>query len=198
MKQDKIKYSVHAMILFGASMISNMVTAEVAPAGSYKVDPAHSSVLFSVNHLGFSELTGRFNNVEGEFEFNPKSSSKVNVTIKTESIDTNHAQRDKHLRSPDFLNVKQFPIMKFNSDKVTFDKLGQPVKIYGKLSLHGKTKPMTLVIKPVGAGKDPWGNYRSGYIASGSVKRSEFGMDFMMDGIGDKITITLNIEAIKN
>jgi len=171
--------------------------AEIAAPGNYRVDPGHSTILFAVNHLGTSVLTGRFNTVEGSFALGPDQAPRVDVSIKTASVDTNHEKRDAHLRSPDFFNVKQFPVMRFVADKVDYDTQGQPTALHGKLSLHGKTKPVTLELSPVGAGKDPWGGYRAGFNARTILKRSDFGMDFMPGGIGDEITVTLNIEAIK-
>ncbi|HHJ16220.1 MAG TPA: hypothetical protein ENJ80_05925 [Gammaproteobacteria bacterium] len=171
--------------------------AEVAAPGNYRIDPAHTTVLFTVNHLGTSELTGRFNVVEGNFVIGPNQAPGVDVSIKTASVDTNHDKRDAHLRSPDFLNSKQYPVMRFVSDKVSYDKQGQPVSLHGKLSLHGETKPVSLALSSVGAGKDPWGGYRAGFNATTTLKRSDFGMNFMPGGIGNEITVTLNIEAIK-
>lgn len=167
-----------------------------AKPGSYKIDPAHTSVTFSVNHLGTSELVGRFNTVEGHFTLAPKGNSKVEVSIAAASVDTNHKKRDDHLRSPDFFNAKQYPQIKFTSGNVDFSIDG-PKEIKGKLSLHGKTRPVTLAVAPVGAGSDPWGGYRVGYKATTIIKRSDYGMTFMKGGIGDDIKVTLNIEAIK-
>ncbi len=172
-------------------------SAEVVAPGNYRVDPDHSTILFTVSHLGTSVLTGRFNAVEGSFVVGPNQAPRVDISIKTASVDTNHEKRDAHLRSPDFFNVKQFPVMHFVADKVDYDTQGQPTALHGKLSLHGKTKPVTLDLSPVGAGKDPWGGYRAGFNAKTILKRSDFGMDFMPGGIGDEITVTLNIEAIK-
>lgn len=173
------------------------VSAEVAQAGAYKIDPAHTSVQFSVSHLGISNLIGRFNDVAGTINFAPKGKSSVEVTIQTGSIDSNHEKRDIHLRGPDFFNAKQFPVIKFESTKVSYNAKGEPIEITGKLSMHGKTADVTLAVKPVGAGKDPWGGYRAGYEASTTIKRAEFGMNYMPNGIGADVTITLNIEAIK-
>jgi len=180
--------------LFGLSHTS---FAEVATPGSYRIDPAHSTVFFTVGHLGTSEMTGRFNDIEGSFVLGKEQTSTLDVSIKTASIDTNHAKRDTHLRSPDFFNVKQYPVMRFSADKVDYDKQGRPVTLHGKLNLHGKTRPVSFAITPVGAGKDPWGGYRAGFNASTTLKRSEFGMGFMQGGIGEEVTITLNIEAMK-
>jgi len=172
------------------------VWAETAKPGSYKIDPAHTTVMFTVNHLGTSNLVGRFNTIEGDLTLEPKGSSKVEVSIETASVDTNHEKRDVHLRGPDFFNSKQYPKMKFTSSKVHFSN-GVPEKIEGKLSLHGKTHPVTLAVEPVGAGADPWGGYRAGYHATTVIKRSDYGMNFMPGGIGEDIKVSLNIEAIK-
>lgn len=175
---------------------SASVWAEMAEPGSYMIDPAHTTVTFSVSHLGTSNLVGRFNTIEGDFTLAPKGNSKVEFSIETSSVDTNHKKRDTHLRSPDFFNAKQFPKMKFTSSKVQFNN-GELEKIEGSLSLHGKTRSVTLTVEPVGAGADPWGGYRAGYHATTVIKRSDYGMDFMQGGIGDDIKVSLNIEAIK-
>jgi polyisoprenoid-binding protein YceI len=120
----------------------------------------------------------------------------IEVSIKTASVDTNHQKRDEHLRSPDFFNAKQYPVMTFSSSEIDFSK-ETPKRVEGKLSLHGKTRLVTLTVEPIGAGNDPWGGYRAGYKATAVIKRSEFGMDFMLDGVGDDISVTLNIGAIK-
>jgi len=193
-KMIKTAFTAAAMTI---ALTATSVSAEVAPAGSYKIDPGHTNVMFSVSHLGFSNLAGRFNKMEGDISLNPKGNSKVTVNIKTASVDSNHDKRDTHLRGPDFFNVKQYPVMKFVSDKVSYNAKGEPVQVSGKLSLHGKTKSVTLAVTPIGAGKDPWGGYRIGYDATTTIKRSDFGMNYMQGGIGDDIQITLNIEAIK-
>ena len=198
MKYSIIKTSINAITLVGLLVISQTSFAEVAKAGNYKIDPAHTSINFSVSHLGISVLSGRFNTISGDLNFSPKGNSKVKVTIDTASVDTNHKKRNDHLKSPDFFNVKQFPEMTFSSNKVEYSSTGEPQKIIGSLSLHGETKPVTLNVKALGAGKDPWGGYRAGYTATTLIKRSDYGMKFMLGGIGDEISIVLNIEAIKN
>lgn len=196
MKNTIVKRSVNlAAIVIVLS--STAVLAEVASTGSYKIDPAHSAVQFSVGHLGIGNIVGRFNTVAGNFNIDSKGSSKVDVTIEVTSVDTNHEKRDAHLRSPDFFNAKQYPMIKFVSDKVSYNIQGEPVSVSGNFTLHGKTQNVTLTIKPIGAGKDPWGNYRAGYTATTVIKRSAYDMNFMADGIGDDISITMNIEAIK-
>ena len=178
-------------------MNSAPAAAEVAAAGVYKIDPAHTTALFTVSHLGISNLVGRFNTLSGDIRLEPNGNSKVEVTIQTDSVDTNHRKRDTHLRGPDFFNAKQYPVMTFISDKVTYNAKGEPVSVSGKLSLHGKSQPVTLEVKPIGAGKEPWGGYRAGYDASTTIKRSAYGMNYMPKGIGDDISIALKIEAIR-
>ncbi|MEE9494861.1 MAG: YceI family protein [Gammaproteobacteria bacterium] len=192
-----LQRSISAASVIGLISFGQSATAEKAADGNYKIDPAHTSVIFSINHLGTSELVGRFNTLEGNLKLMPKGDSTVKVTIDTASIDTNHKKRDDHLRGPDFFNARQHPEITFVSDKVSYTDNGEPETIEGKLSLHGKKNPVTLAVTAIGAGKDPWGGYRSGYRASTTIKRSDYGMTYMADGIGDEITITLNIEAIK-
>ncbi|MFV1984974.1 MAG: YceI family protein [Thiohalomonadales bacterium] len=195
--KNKMMKNIIGVIAITIASSTITVSAEVATAGAYKIDSAHSTVLFTVSHLGTSNLTGRFNTVAGDMNFTAKGKSSVEITIQTNSIDTNHQKRDAHLRSPDFFNAKQYPVIKFVSNKVNYNAKGEPTSINGKLSMHGKTKAVTLNVSSVGAGKDPWGGYRAGYDATTTIKRSEFGMNFMPGGIGDDIKITLNIEATK-
>jgi polyisoprenoid-binding protein YceI len=196
MKNTMMKNTLGALVLAIACNATS-VSADVATAGAYKIDPAHSTVQFTVKHLGTSNLTGRFNDVTGKFNFIPNGQSSAEVTIQTGSVYTNHQKRDAHLRSPDFFNAKQYPVIKFASSKVNYNPKGEPISITGKLTMHGKTQVVTLKITPVGAGNDPWGGYRVGYDATTNIKRSAFGMNFMPGGIGDDINITLSIEAIK-
>ncbi len=185
------------MFFVWGTLLVPTVNAETAAAGSYKIDPEHSSVLFSISHLGISVSAGRFNDFEGKIKLAPGKDSKVEVVVKTASVDTYNEKRDKHLRGPDFLDTKQFPIMRFVSRKVEYNAAGEPVRLTGDLSLHGKTNTVSFTVTPIGAGKDPWGGYRAGYQAKVTIKRSNFGMKYMLGGVGDKIDITLNIEAIK-
>jgi len=191
------KYTLKSIALCALLGFSHMATAENAAPGNYRIDPGHSTVLFSISHLGTSRLTGRFDDIEGRFILGKDKAPGLDVTIKTASVDTNHKKRDTHLRSPDFFNVKQYPVMHFSANKVSYDAQGRPSLLYGKLSLHGATKPVTFRVSPVGAGKDPWGGYRAGFNASTTLKRSDFGMRFMPGGIGDEVAVTINIEATK-
>lgn len=165
-------------------------------AGAFAIDPVHSSVQFWVGHLGVSEFPGRFNNVTGDFTVDAKNPEQVKISVQVpiDSLDTNFAQRDKDLLGPDFFNAKQFPNMSFTASelKPKGDNGGQ---LSGELTLHGVTKPVSFELRHVGAGPDPWGGYRSGYIATTTVKRSDFGMNYMLNGISDAVRVQINIEG---
>ena len=182
------KFALAAGLMFAVCQM-----AFAAPStGKYAIDAAHSSVTFSIDHLGYTKVSGRFNELEGQINVDGKKKSMIDVKIKAASIDTNHDKRDDHLRSPDFFNVKQFPTITFKSPLKM--KKG---KLHGELELIGVTKPVVLALVEGKEGKDPWGLYRVGYSASTTIKRSEFGMDFMLGGLADDIEVTINIEAVK-
>lgn len=171
--------------------------AHSADPGQYKIDPTHSYAFFTVTHLGVSHFTGRFDKLTGSVTADGTGAgNKVAAEIDIASVDTGFADRDKHLKSPDFFAAAQFPKAKFESTKVSFDAKGEGT-LAGNLTLHGVTKPVTFKLQHVGAGKDPWGGYRSGYVASTTLKRSDYGMNFMLDGLSDAVELTLNIETIK-
>ena len=188
--------TITGAMALAVAMTLTPATAETARPGDYKIDPAHTSVTFTIGHLGISRLSGRFNTVAGNMKLAPGKNSSVSVSIDTASIDTNHKKRDDHLRSPDFFNARQFPKMTFHAEGIELND-ASPQRIDGTLSLHDKTRPVTLMVEAVGAGKDPWGGYRAGYTATTTLKRSDFGMNFMPGEIADEVAITLNIEAIK-
>ena len=186
-----------AGMLSSSLLFSHTALADPAQPGHYVIDAAHTSVIFAIDHLGYSDLNGRFNEIEGEFDLNPKGKSKLEIRIKTASIDSNHKKRDDHLRSPDFFNARQYPLITFTSTQVKYNDKGEPVSITGNLNLHGKTRPVTLDVTARRAAKDPWGNYRSGYAASVSLKRSDFGMNYMQGGIGDEVKLKIDMEALR-
>ena len=176
---------------------ANSAFAATAQAGNYEVDHAHTNIGFAVSHLGFSLVIGRFNSFKGDISFNPNGESSVNVEIDAGSVDTNSERRDNHLRSADFFEVTRFPKLTYKSQSVEYDQNGDPSKILGTLTLHGVSKPVPLTVTPVGAGEDPFGDVRTGYQASATIKRSEFGMNNLIPVAGDEVEITINLEAIK-
>lgn len=172
------------------------LSSELTSPGKYTIDQQHSGVTFAVDHIGFTQIVGRFNDVSGNFTVSAGKPSSLNVTIQSASIDTNHDKRDDHLRSPDFFNAKQFPTITFSSRLEIKTINGQAV-IEGDLTLLGISKPITLNIEKGKEGKDPWGLYRAGYSATAAIKRSDYGMNFMQGGLGDDIQVTINVEAVK-
>lgn len=166
-------------------------------ASDYKIDPGHSFVQFKIYHLGYSWLNGRFNTMDGDFVWDPKQpdGAMIDVVIDTKSVDTNHAERDKHLRSDDFLNVKEFPSATFKTVKYRGDATGGPLD--GELTLHGVTKPITIDVDVIAEGKDPWGGYRAGFAGEVTLKRSDFGITYDLGPKSDEMQLGLFIEGIR-
>lgn len=164
-----------------------------ALADTWELEPAHTAVLFSVSHLSISNQHGRFNEVSGGLETG--DSASFTFTVPTASIDTNNAKRDDHLRSPDFFNAKQFPTITFTGNAVTANDDG--LELAGDLTLHGITHPLTVQLFKVGEGDDPMGNHRIGLETRFTINRSDFGMDKMLNAVGDEVTLTISFEAIR-
>jgi len=171
--------------------------------GTWAIDPVHSDVSFSVRHMMVSKVKGRFGSFSGAIvtAANPAESS-VTAEIDLNSIDTNNAQRDNHIRSADFFEVEKNPTMTFTSTSVQAD--GDEFLVIGDLSLKGITKSVTLKVELNGIAPDAYGGTRAGFSATTEISRKEFGVDIdmPMDGggvvIGDKISIALEIEAVLN
>jgi polyisoprenoid-binding protein YceI len=167
-------------------------------AETYNLDPGHTSIVFRVKHLGIAYVFGRFNGPTGSFVFDESSPSKSAIEMQAEAknIDTAVEKRDNHLKSPDFFNAEEFPLVSFKSNSVK--KLSESTyEVSGDLTLLGKTRPITVEVHATGAGKDPWGNFRRGFETSFSIKRSEFGMGFMMGGVSDEVNLTVSVEGIR-
>lgn len=171
-----------------------------AAADTYKIDTegAHASINFAVQHLGYSWLVGRFDNFSGEFTYDPKKveSSKINVTIDTKSVNSNHAERDKHLRSADFLNVDKFPEAKFVSTKIVKDDDNE-FDIVGDLTLNGVTKSVTIEVDKIGEGKDPWGGYRVGFEGETEINMRDFNIKMDLGPASQVVKLTLHVEGVK-
>jgi polyisoprenoid-binding protein YceI len=178
------------------ALISAFVLSASA-ADTFKLDPVHTFVLFSVQHLRIANTYGRFNDIAGTVVFdkdNPSKSS-VELSVPIESLDTHNSIRDKSLKSPDFFDAKQFPTMTFKSTKVEGN--GDTLKVSGDLTIHGVTKPMTVDFKKGGEGKGVFGEMRGGGETRFTIKRSDFGMNFQQGAIGDEVNIALSLEGIK-
>ena len=187
--------SLSAIVL--ASLLS-AGAASAAPAGNYKIDPVHSVAYFEVGHAGgISRFMGRFNDMSGDLVVDTPEKSKIRVDVKVDSVDTKSEGLDKHLKSPDFFNAVQFPLLSFVSSTVTLNGSGEGT-VAGNLTLHGVTKPVTFKLKEIGAGPGPRGDSRVGYTASATIKRSDFGIAYgIPKAATDEVDLRINIEAIK-
>jgi len=182
------------------SLLLSLTCAATAvfAADTYTLDLAHTAALFKADHLGFSWTYGRFNDVSGSITWDAAkpTNSKVDVKIKTETIDTGNAKRDEHLRSGDFFSVKEFPTMSFTSK--SFEAKGDNLyHVTGDFELRGVKKPITIPVTLMKVGKDPWGKDRIGFDTEFTIKRSDFGMNYMPDGIADEVTIIFATEGVK-
>lgn len=173
------------------------------PAGTYRIDPDHSTVTFTIGHAGVATAVGRFDKISGDYRIDPANpgNTRVDIKIEAKSVDTNQPMRDKDLRGPDFLDANSFPIIRFIGTR--YKKTGKKSGILtGKLTLHGKTRMLSLKIHEVGAGDvsalpKPWGGYLSGYDAMGTIRRSDFGVTTYPKMIGDKIHLYISVEGIR-
>ncbi|ADZ92515.1 YceI family protein [Marinomonas mediterranea] len=173
------------------AIASLVLAAGAANAADYTIDPGHSFVTFEIGHLGVSKTVGRFNDITGEFTYEGEKSGSAELTIQSASVDTNHEARDKHLRSPDFLDVKQFPTITFKSTSFNGNELE------GELTIHGVTKTVEFDVEKIGEGKDPWGGYRAGFEAKATIKRSDFGVTYFIPGVTDETELEVFIEGIR-
>lgn len=188
-----------AMTAFAVAAFASALTT-VATAADYVIDTknVHASINFRIKHLGFSWIAGRFDKFSGTFSYDDKNpdASKVKIEIDTTSVDTNHAERDKHLRGADLLDTEMFPTATFESTSV---KASGPDKatITGKLTLHGVTKDISIDAQRVGGGKDPWGGYRDGFTGTTTLKLADFGIMRDLGPFSKEVELTLDVEGVK-
>jgi len=171
-----------------------------AQAADYKIDTegAHAFVQFKIQHLGYSWLLGRFNTFDGGFSYDDAAPEKsaIEIVIETASLDSNHAERDKHLKGADFLNVKKFP-------KAAFKSTGFEVKddnnavVTGTFMLHGVKKTISFPVSKIGEGKDPWGGYRAGFEGKTTLKLADYGITYNLGPASANVEIHLYVEGIR-
>lgn len=180
-----------------SAALMGLVLASSAQAADYAIDTQgmHASVQFRAKHLGFSWLYGRFNEFEGSFSYDEEnpSASTVEVTIQTTSLDSNHAERDKHLRGGDFLEVETFPEATFVSTGFAANDDGTAV-LTGDLTLKGVTKSIAIDVETIGGGKDPWGGYRMGFEGTVTFASSDFAIEH--PAVSD-VEMILSIEGVR-
>ena len=189
-----------AALAFGSFLASGVflsANSENADAGNYKIDNSHSAVIFRIKHLGVGYCYGRFNQFDGKLTLGEgDADNAIDITIKADSVDSNDKKRDDHLRGQDFFNVKQFPTIAFKSTEFKKSGTGK-YSVKGDLTLHGVTKQITVELDHVGAAKDPWGGYRTGFEGSFEIKRADYGITYMPGGLGEDVRIIVAIEAVK-
>ncbi len=186
----------------GAGAASEAAGAAQASAGgmNWNVDPAHSGVVFKIQHLGVSNQYGEFTKIAGKFSFDadhPESGS-FKVTVPSESVFTNHPQRDQHVKAPDFFDVAKFPEIGFTSTSIEPGSEKGTYTLKGDVTLIGVTKPITATLKHIGTKKTPMGE-RCGVEARFTIKRSDFGMNWGVEKgmLGDEVELTVFIEGTK-
>lgn len=172
----------------------------LAAAADYQIDKVgqHAFINFKISHLGYSWLHGTFKDFDGSFSFdeaNPEA-SRVRVTINTASIDSNHAERDKHLRGENYLNAAEYPQAIFVSTEVRSTG-ANTVDIIGDLTLNGITRSVTIRAWPVGQGLDPWGGYRAGFEGRSQLKLEDFGIDEYLGPGVDEVALMFSIEGVR-
>lgn len=170
----------------------------------WNIDASHSSIRFAVDHMVISEVEGIFSTYEGSIITTKSdfSDAKINFTVDVNSVNTDNAKRDEHLRGADFFETEKYPKMTFVSTSV--QKTGEnKYNLKGKLSLHGVTKEITLAMTYGGTTKDPWGNTKAGLKVTGVINRTDFGLKYnsVLEAgslmIGEEVTITAKVELAK-
>lgn len=167
-------------------------------AANYTVDPAHTSVVFKINHLDIGYIYGMFLEKEGTIHYKPEKPEDTSISLSVEagSVFTGVKKRDNHLRGADFLNAKQHPKITFETTSV--EKTDEnTLKVTGDFTLRGITRTLTTDVKLTGSGKGPQGNFRRGFKTSFDVNRLEHNVDYMPEGLGENVKITVSGEAIR-
>ena len=178
-------------------LAASLFVATPAAAAQYTFEKPHTQIIFAVGHLGFSHSHGMFTDFSGGFTFDEAAPEKstVDVTIQTASIDMRHDKWNEHLKNADFFNVEQFPTMTFKSTavEVTGEKTA---KLTGNLTLLGVTKPVTLDVTYNKSGVHPYSKkYVSGFSATGTLNRSDFGMTYGLPGVADEVRLIIEVEG---
>lgn len=189
----KIIYSIFLSVSLSFTNMSAM-------ANDYIIDikGMHAAIQFKISHLGYSWLVGRFNDFDGSFSYdkNKPKASKIKVVIKTNSIDSNHAKRDKHLREEDFLNVDKYPEAKFISTSFSQNTDGTAI-LKGNFTLLGVTKPISINVKYIGEGDDPWGGYRIGFEGETRISLADYGLTYDLGPAAAEMDLFFQIEGVK-
>jgi polyisoprenoid-binding protein YceI len=167
-----------------------------AHADSFSIDPTHTYAYFSVSHDGFSTLRGSFDKCRGKVTLDRAARiGAVDITIETASLHTGNEMRDEHLRSANFFNATEFPVITYKSSSMKF-RQDEPVSVEGDLTISGVTRPVALTIDAFKCGILPWSKkYSCGADASARIRRSDFGISYDLPGVGDDIKLEFEVEA---
>jgi len=194
-----MKSKIISAVVLATSLILGS-TSLSTQAAEYKVDVegAHAFVQFKIKHLGYSWLLGEFNTFDGNFAYDAKTpnQAKINIEIDTKSLDSNHAERDKHLKGNDFLNVNKFPKANFVSKDIKFSDDTNAI-VTGDFTLKGVTKTISFPISKVGEGQDPWGGYRVGFSGNTSLKLTDYGIEYNLGPASTHVEMALHIEGVR-
>ncbi|OIO68911.1 MAG: hypothetical protein COW19_09960 [Zetaproteobacteria bacterium CG12_big_fil_rev_8_21_14_0_65_55_1124] len=188
--------------LLGAALLVAIGLSTAAQAEEYNFDikGQHAFIEFKIKHLGYSWLLGSFRTFDGKFSYDEAhpANNKVSVSIDTASLETNHAERNKHLRSGDFFDVEHFPTATFTS--TSYKATGKDTGIiHGTLYLHGVSKDIDIEVSQIGTGPDPWGGYRRGFEGHTTLHLSDYNMKKggMLGPLAENVEIFLSIEGVK-
>lgn len=187
-------------ILYLLAAAAFFVLPQAAISADYLIDSknAHAFIQFKISHLGFSYILGRFNHFDGTFTYDEKdpAASKVRVTVDVSSVDTNNPERDKHLRGEKFFEVKKYPEAAFVS--TSYEPTGKGTALLkGKFTLHGVSRPIVIKAKEVGAGNDPWGGYRRGFVGSVTLALKDYNITTDLGPTAKEAELFLSLEGIR-
>ncbi len=195
--------------LAGALVLASLGASDPAAAGAatssapraagaahYRIDPVHSSLLFRVHHVGAAYFYGAFRDLSGSIVYDPENpkNCSVQVEVKTESVDTRSEQRDAHLKSSDFLDAKQFPTMTFTSSAVSRIEKDR-YRVEGELEIRGRKKKVEFEMQMTGEGE--FHGKRIGFEATFTIRRSDFGVNYMPEGLGDEVKVIVSLEGVQ-
>ena len=190
----KIKTTLILLVLFA------FLSPVTIMAADYRMDTekGHAHIAFKINHLGFSIVLGMFKNFAGTFQYDPENLAgfSTEVTVDVASVDSNQAERDKHLRSEDFFHVDKYPEARFVSTGYEDKGNGQGV-LSGDFTLRGVTKSINLEISQMESGNDPWGNFRHGFSGTTTLTLKDFGILFDLGPSGEKAQVEFSVEGIR-
>ena len=193
-KQSMLKKTLAALAIGSAVLSANVMAAD------YVVDKEgqHAFVDFKISHLGYSFITGTFKDIDGKFSFDAAKpeDSKIEFNVNTASVFTNHAERDKHIASADFLNASKFAKATFVSTSVKSTG-ANTADVTGDLTILGVTKPVVVKATFLGEGKDPWGGYRAGFEGTTTINRQDFGKMMDLGPASNNVELYITFEGVK-